>query len=136
MAMLRNWSELLSPVDIEQIHNTSMKLLANVGVRFPEDEAIAVFKKHGIKTNGYIVYPSEERVMSALSTAPSHFTLHARNPERNVTIGNGETVFAPGYGAPFLIELEASSHQGSTRGFSMCPSWFRYAGQGAAPTAE
>ncbi len=64
--MLRNRSEFLSTDDIEQIHQTSMKLLANVGVEFPDEEAIAVFKKHGFKTDGHKVYFSQEQVMSAL----------------------------------------------------------------------
>ena len=34
------YQEILSKDDIEQIHQTSMKLLANVGVRFPEDEGL------------------------------------------------------------------------------------------------
>lgn len=92
------------PTDIEEIHNTSMKLLANVGVEFPDDEAIAVFKKRGFKTDGQRVCFSEEQVMSALETAPAQFTIHARNPDRNVTVGDGEPVFAPAYGAPFLVD--------------------------------
>jgi len=44
--------------------------------------------------------------MSALEAAPASFTLHGRNPERNVTIGDGRAVFLPAYGAPFLVDLE------------------------------
>ncbi len=92
--------------DLELVHNTSMKLLANVGVEFLDDEAIAVFEKHGFKTGGRRVYFGEDQVMSALEAAPAQFTIHARNPDRNVTVGDGEVVFAPGYGAPFLVDYE------------------------------
>lgn len=102
--MLRSWSVFLSPTDIEEIHNTSMKLLANVGVEFPDDEAVAVFKGRGFKTDGHRVYFSEEQVMSALETVPAQFTIHARNPDKDVTVGDGEPVFAPAYGAPFLVD--------------------------------
>jgi len=81
-----------------------MKLQANVGVEFPDDEAIAVFKGRGFKTDGQRVCFSEEQVMSALETAPAQFTIRARNPDRNVTVGDGEPVFAPAYGAPFLVD--------------------------------
>lgn len=104
--MLCNWSEILLPAELEEIHNTSMRLLAGVGVRFPSDEAIDVFKKHGVKTEGCTVYLSEEQVMQAVDSAPSRFTLHSRNPARNVAVGDGEPIFVPGYGAPFLIDLE------------------------------
>lgn len=102
--MLRNWSVFLSPNDIEEIHNTSMKLLANVGVEFPDDEAVAVFKGRGFKTDGHRVYFSEEQVTGALETVPAQFTIHARNPDKDVTVGDGEPVFAPAYGAPFLVD--------------------------------
>jgi len=102
--MLRNRIEFLLPADTELIHNNSMKLLANVGVEFLDDEVIAVFKKHGLKTDGHRVVFSEEQVMSTLETAPAQFTLHARNPDRSVTVGDGEPVFAPAYGAPFLVD--------------------------------
>ncbi len=109
--MLRYWSEFLSPADVEQVHNTGMRLLADVGVKFLDDEAIAVFKKHGIKTDGRTVYLSEEQVMRALATVPSQFTLHARNPNRNVTVGGGKPVFAPAYGAPFIVDPEVGKRQ-------------------------
>jgi len=80
------------PTDIEEIHNTSMKLLANVGVEFPDDEAIAVLKGRGFKTDGHRVYFSEEQVMGALETVPAQFTIHARNPDKDVTVGDGEPV--------------------------------------------
>lgn len=104
--MLRNWTEFLGPDEIEAIHSTSMKVLANVGVRFSSDEAIGIFKKHGVKTDGGLVFLSEEQVMRAITAAPDQFTIHARNPSRSVTVGDGEPVFAPGYGAPFLIDPE------------------------------
>lgn len=104
--MLRNWTEFLSPADVEVIHDTSMRLLTNVGVQFPEDGAIAIFAQHGVRTDGHTVYLDENQVMQALETAPSQFTIHARNPDKSVTVGGGEPVFAPGYGAPFLIDPE------------------------------
>ena len=97
---------MLSKSDLEQVHNTSMRLLAEVGVEFPSEEALAVFREHGVRTEGSRVYLSEEQVMSSLEAAPAQFTIHARNPERSVTVGDGEPVFAPGYGAPFLVDPE------------------------------
>lgn len=96
--------ELLSAADLEQIHRTSMQVLGQVGVAFPHEEAQAVFQKHGVKVEAGRVYLTETQVMDRLAGVPRQFTLHARNPQRNVTIGGGSTVFAPGYGAPFLVD--------------------------------
>ncbi len=100
------WSEILSQNDIEQIHTTSMRILEQIGVSFPDDEAIAVFEEHGVKTDGHIVFLTEQQVMDAIKTVPQQFTILARNPEQSVTVGDGEPVFAPGYGAPFLVDYE------------------------------
>lgn len=104
--MLHCRSELLPPTDLEQIHQTSMQLLANVGVEFPHQHALDIFAQYGAKTDGSKVYLREDQVIDALKTAPAQFTVRARNPERSVTIGGGEPVFVPGYGAPFLVDLE------------------------------
>jgi trimethylamine--corrinoid protein Co-methyltransferase len=97
---------LLSKSDIKQIHDTAVKLMANVGVEFPHDEALGVFRQHGVKVDGSRVYLTEDQAMDALHSAPAQFTIHARSPERSVVVGDGNPVFAPGYGAPFLVDVE------------------------------
>jgi trimethylamine--corrinoid protein Co-methyltransferase len=104
--MAHRWDEFLSSEDMDQIHDASMRLLNEVGVSFPLDAAIDVFKRHGVKTDGHLVFLEESQVMRALETVPAQFTIHARNPERDVTIGDGQPVFAPAYGAPFLVDRE------------------------------
>ena len=101
--------EILSQEDIERIHATSMRVLSTVGVEFPSPEALAIFQRHGVKTDGSRVYITEDQLWKALETAPARFTLRARNPARDVTIGQGApSVFAPGYGAPFLVDAEGN----------------------------
>jgi trimethylamine--corrinoid protein Co-methyltransferase len=104
--MYRSASELLTTEDLAQIHETSMRLLAEVGVAFSLEDALDVFEKHGVRTEGGRVYPSEDQVMAALESVPARFTVHARNPDRSVTIGDSEPVFAPGFGAPFIVDPE------------------------------
>ena len=103
--MPSNHNKILSSTDIDLIHQTSMRLLANVGVLFPCREALTIFNEHGIRTEGEKVFFSEKQVMDALGTVPAQFILHARSPSRSVTIGNGNPVFAPGYGAPFIVDM-------------------------------
>lgn len=104
--MPKNWCEFLSPSDIHAIHDTSMKLLGKVGILFPEEHALEMFKNHGFKVEGRKVFFTEEQVMGAVKNVPDCFTIHARNPERDVVIGDGNPVFAPGYGAPFLVDAQ------------------------------
>lgn len=109
--MLRNWCEFLSPEDIEEIHNTSMRILANVGIKFPEEDVIAVFKEHGFKTDGETVYLEEQQVMDTLESAPEEFTIHAPDPDKSVVVGDSDPVFAPAYGAPFLVDYETGKRE-------------------------
>ncbi len=100
------WNQILSSQEVEQIHDVSMRIMSHVGVHCPDDDAIASFKRHGVRTDGYRVYLEERQLMEALETVPQRFTILARNSERSVTVGDGEAVFAPGYGAPFLVDYE------------------------------
>src|SRR5437879_2655019 len=51
------------------------------------------------------------------ATAPREFVQHARNPERNVHIGGGATVFAPAYGSPFIRSLDEGRRYGTIEDF-------------------
>jgi trimethylamine---corrinoid protein Co-methyltransferase len=103
--------DVLAESDVEQIHQTSMKLLENVGVVFPHPEALDIFKGHGVRVSGQRVYPTEMQVMGALKTVPARFTVHARNPRRDVTIGDGGAIFAPAYGAPFIVDADLGKRE-------------------------
>lgn len=98
--------EILPQADIEKIHRTSVRILENVGVEFPSDNALAAFRRHGMRTDGSRVYITEDQLWEALASAPGQFTLRSRNADRSVMIGGDGPVFAPGYGAPFLIDAD------------------------------
>lgn len=89
--------------DVEKIHEASLAILERVGVAFYSPMALEIFTKHGFRTEEKVVHFSAKQVEKAIGSAPARFTLFARNPEKNLSIGGGEIAFAPGYGAPYLI---------------------------------
>lgn len=95
----------------EKIHAASMDILKNTGVAFNDDEALDIFKKNGHRVEGTTVFFEESDIKKALETAPKRFTVHARNPEKNVEIGEDDFVFLPGYGAPFVIDGKGDQRQ-------------------------
>lgn len=109
--MIRDWREFLSQDDLDEIHKTSMKVLENVGVKFPHEDVLDIFEEHGFETDGETVYLEEDQVMDALESVPEQFTIHARNPEKSVVVGDGSPVFAPAYGAPFLVDYEEGKRE-------------------------
>jgi trimethylamine---corrinoid protein Co-methyltransferase len=92
----------MNSLDIEKIHGASLAILERVGVAFHSPMALEIFTKHGFRTGGKVVYFSAKEVEKAIGSAPAGFTLFARNPEKNLTIGEN-VAFAPGYGAPYVI---------------------------------
>jgi len=93
-----------SESEINKIHNASMEILQDIGVAFHDPEALEIFKKNDFQVDGKIVSFTEKQVMELLSKAPSRFIVHARNPEKNVSIGGKKFVLLPGWGAPFIID--------------------------------
>jgi len=96
--------EFLSASDLEAIHQATMEILQDVGIHFPHQEALDIFKKHGYRVEDQLVFLEEKQILEVIKDIPSKFTIQARNPEHNVIIGDGSPVFVPGYGAPFLID--------------------------------
>ena len=94
--------------DIHQIHSKSMEVLSQVGMRFESEEAIEIFKKHGFQVDGSLVFFTEAAIADALERVPSQFTLRARNPANNVTMGGENFAFAPGGGSPFIIDADGT----------------------------
>ncbi len=89
---------------LDQIHNSSLELLRETGVRFPNKEALEIFKHHGFTIEGEMVFFSQKDIEKALETVPKTFELHARNRDNNFVIGDDTYRMAPGYGPPFIIE--------------------------------
>ena len=90
--------------ELEQIHLGALAVLEGDGVEFFSREARDILKKAGAKVKGENVYLPRELVMEQVAQAPAEFTLHARNPEKNVVIGGNTTVHAPGYGSPYVMD--------------------------------
>ena len=89
---------------LDRIHNHSLELLNETGIRFPNKEALDIFKHHGFKTDGEMVFFEQSDIEKALETVPEKFELHARNTNNSFLIGDDSYRMAPGYGPPFIIE--------------------------------
>ena len=86
--------------EINLIHDASMEILSETGVKFNSEEALDLFRQNGFTVTNPRVYITEKEVMRALETVPSRFVVHARNPQYNVAIGEEDFVFLPTAGAP------------------------------------
>ena len=103
--------EILTKTQLEKVHATSLRILEQIGLDFGYAPAIEVLKKGGAKIDGQRVFFPPGLVEEQIKKPPAEFTLYARNPEHNVVIGGRHTVFAPGYGAPFVTDLDNGRRQ-------------------------
>ncbi len=95
--------EILNAEAIEIIEANAERLLAEIGVNFPENPgALELWRAAGAEVDGERVRIPPGLARALCATAPSKFTQHARNPERNVDIGGNSLVLAPVYGPPFV----------------------------------
>lgn len=102
--------EVLDEEGLALIERNADLILEEIGIEFREDEeALELWAQAGADVRGHRVHFPKGLCRELLKTAPSEFTWHARNPERNVHIGGKATVFAPVYGPPSCATSTASA---------------------------
>ncbi|QFT80940.1 Trimethylamine methyltransferase (MTTB) [Roseovarius sp. THAF27] len=95
--------EILNEEALEMIEHNAETVLEEIGVNFVENpRALKMWKDAGADVQGERVHIPRGLARELIKTAPSQYTQHARNPERNVVVGGNNLVFAPVYGPPFV----------------------------------
>lgn len=79
--------DALTKDELFKIHEASLRILKESGVVFDNEEALEIFKKNGIKTDGKIVYIPEAAVENALKSAPRTYNWKARNEDHSFLVG-------------------------------------------------
>jgi trimethylamine---corrinoid protein Co-methyltransferase len=111
--------EVLSADHVEEIHRASLRILEEVGVEVLGDGAIdrLAAAGGGVDRSNRRVRLAAGLVEELIATAPSEFTLHARNPDRNVVLGGRHLVFSSVGGPAFVTDLDRGRRPGNWRDF-------------------
>ena len=106
---------LLSDDEVESIHCASLRLLAETGMEVMHDESRAHLKRAGadVDEGTQRVRFDPAMVEEVIRTAPSRFALQARNPARNLTVGDGSLIFAATGGPAFVSDLDRGRRAGN-----------------------
>ena len=107
------FTEPLDPEQIERIHEASMSILEEVGVDFRDPVALEDWRQAGARVAGERVRLDRGLVMELIASIPREITLHARDPEKTVSLGEGKAIFVPMTGAPFVRDLEEVRRYGT-----------------------
>ncbi len=107
--------EIISLDEVEAIHLSSMRLLAETGMEIMHDESRAILKRAGCDVDeaSQRVRFDPEMIAETIRTVPSRFTLQARNPARNLTVGDGSLIFASTGGPAFVSDIERGRRAGT-----------------------
>lgn len=95
--------EILNEEALQIIEANAETILEEIGVNFIENPAaLELWKAAGANVRGERVRLPKGLARQLCKTAPASYVQHARNPERNVTVGGRGLVLAPVYGPPFV----------------------------------
>ncbi|AZB63772.1 trimethylamine methyltransferase [Cereibacter sphaeroides] len=110
--------EILNEEALQIIEWNAETVLEEIGVNFLENPAaLQRWREAGADVRGERVHIPRGLARKLCATAPSSFTQHARNPERNVEIGGKNLVLAPVYGPPFVRDREGGRRYATMQDF-------------------
>jgi trimethylamine---corrinoid protein Co-methyltransferase len=106
-------ARILSEDQIEAIHRQSLQVLEEIGMEILLPEARDILARAGARVEGQRVRIGRDIVEHALTTPPSEFTIHARNPAYDIRIGGRWIAFGPVGGPPNCSDLDRGRRPGT-----------------------
>ena len=105
----------LSDDEVTHIHETALAYLQRSGIRVLLPEARAVFAACGghVDDDEQMVRLDVPLTRSLLETAPSMFSITARNPQRSVDIGGDSLMLFPAAGPPYVSDRVRGRRSGT-----------------------
>ncbi len=103
----------VSDDELEAIHLASLRVLSETGIDFLDDTARRQLADAGCAVDGNRVRFDPELVQQLVSTAPSEFTLHAPNPDRDLDIGGDVITYTSVASPPFVTGLGRDRRDGN-----------------------
>jgi len=109
----------VSDDQLEAIHVASLTILREIGIDVLNDEARDILQKGGaeIVAGTKMVRFDRALIDQAVASAPSLFTLHARNPAHSLNLGENWIAFSAVSSAPNSCDLDNGRRPGNERDF-------------------
>ena len=109
--------EQFSADEIEAIHNASLKVLSDTGIKVLSDLARDYYSKAGMTVKGEIVHFDPELVLDLISKAPPIVTLHGRGKNRNISCGRDLVGISTTGGTANYSDLQQGRKPGTLSAF-------------------
>ena len=100
---------------LRRIHDQSLTLIAERGVRFHSEVAREIWQGAGAEVLKDVVRVPPDVIASALEEAPTSFVLHARDGEHDLDLGMERTYYSQDGCAALAIDFETGERRGTTK---------------------
>ncbi len=107
--------EILSADQVESIHQASLRVLRDIGIRVESETALRLLKdvRADVDKDNRHVRFDPELVEELILGLPEEFTIHARNRSKTVTMGKNSIVFATVTGPSFVTDVDRGRRAGT-----------------------
>lgn len=111
--------DLLDADGLETIHDTSLEILRDIGMEIMSPHARKILKDAGadVDESTHMTTFDPAMVEETIKTAPSHFRLHSRNPEKTLEIGGRFIVNGCVSSPPNCSDMDNGRRPGTTQDY-------------------
>ncbi len=109
--------QVLSEKEISQVHETSIRILENVGFEINYPPALELLEKSGARIDHDLhrVYVPRELVSRCIKQAPAEFVFYGRQEGKDITIGGKRVHFGTGGLALYVLDLAREKRRGTLK---------------------
>lgn len=110
---------IFSEDEVQNIHNTALRVLEDLGIRVLLPEARRIYASAGalVDEETGLVRIGRDIVSAAFAAAPRRIEAVAGAPERNLTLALGNMSFLAGCGAPNVTDLDQGRRAGTLKDY-------------------
>jgi len=110
-------TEVVSSDELEAIHDGSLRILAEIGMNFLDEESRQLLAAAGASVDGERVRFDPAMVVEMIRTCPSTFRLHSWNPARTITVGGDHMAFGSVGSPPNIVGSDGVRRPGDRAAF-------------------
>jgi trimethylamine--corrinoid protein Co-methyltransferase len=107
----------LTGSQLDDLQEATLKVLEEVGVQFPSQEALAIFRDHGaqVDPDSQVVKLPRQLVQDAMAKVPRTFVMGAREPEFDLHLEEGTSYFTTDGCGYETIDPKTGKRRASTK---------------------
>ena len=112
-------TEPLDEETLQRVHETSMRVLEEIGILFLNEESLSILEKLGCDVDWSTQNVRIDRALvdAAINSAPAEFSITPRNPDHRIHLGGRHAVYSTVASAPNVSDLDGGRRVGSRPDF-------------------